>query len=131
MQRWGKFQQRRAKARAKARQRLGLYAACRKTARKIFLSRFISGLRLAERNGYVAIAHVMSFEAFTAWLKTRRSATSHEIVNGRFVGRCETCGIAARLVIDHCHKTGLPRALLCQRCNTADHVSVKRSPLRT
>ena len=39
-------------------------------------------------------------------------------------GRCEICGIHQaelnyHLVVDHCHKTGKIRGLLCKRCNSA------------
>lgn len=32
-------------------------------------------------------------------------------------GRCRICNKAAALVIDHCHKTGKVRGLLCHHCN--------------
>lgn len=32
-------------------------------------------------------------------------------------GRCAACGVKASLVVDHCHRTGVVRALLCDRCN--------------
>lgn len=32
-------------------------------------------------------------------------------------GRCAACGESHKLVIDHCHKSGKVRALLCDRCN--------------
>lgn len=38
-------------------------------------------------------------------------------------GKCKICGIAAKdamwgvLVVDHCHKTGKIRGLLCNSCN--------------
>lgn len=32
-------------------------------------------------------------------------------------GNCACCGESAKLVIDHCHKSGKVRALLCDRCN--------------
>lgn len=32
--------------------------------------------------------------------------------------KCACCGEERDLVVDHCHKTGAVRALLCQRCNT-------------
>lgn len=35
------------------------------------------------------------------------------------VERCETCGSEEPLVIDHCHKTGLVRGMLCRTCNLA------------
>jgi hypothetical protein len=39
-------------------------------------------------------------------------------------GRCaicgtESCATGKRLAVDHCHKTGKIRGLLCQACNTA------------
>lgn len=32
-------------------------------------------------------------------------------------GKCAACNEPAKLVIDHCHKSGKVRALLCDRCN--------------
>lgn len=32
-------------------------------------------------------------------------------------GHCAICGRSAALVIDHCHKTGLVRNLICDSCN--------------
>ncbi len=33
---------------------------------------------------------------------------------------CEMCGRARRLVLDHCHDTGLLRGWLCQSCNVME-----------
>lgn len=39
-------------------------------------------------------------------------------------GTCAICSsIRERLVIDHCHRTGLVRGLLCHGCNTAEGLS--------
>ncbi|WP_437582725.1 endonuclease VII domain-containing protein [Paramicrobacterium sp. CJ85] len=32
-------------------------------------------------------------------------------------GKCPICDRSVPLVIDHCHRTGKVRALLCDRCN--------------
>lgn len=34
-------------------------------------------------------------------------------------GRCDICGSTDRLVIDHCHATGVVRGLLCHQCNVS------------
>lgn len=43
-------------------------------------------------------------------------------------GRCAWCGTgkAQKLVEDHCHMTGLTRALLCSHCNTIEGKSADR-----
>lgn len=42
---------------------------------------------------------------------------------------CLLCGAEDHLVIDHCHKTGKVRALLCSPCNTAFGL-LKEDPIR-
>ena len=36
----------------------------------------------------------------------------------RLVGPCDLCQTPAKLYVDHCHKTGFVRGLLCPSCNT-------------
>lgn len=33
-------------------------------------------------------------------------------------GRCAICGRRRKLVVDHCHDSGVVRGLLCRECNT-------------
>lgn len=37
----------------------------------------------------------------------------------RFGGKCGVCGGSNRIEIDHCHKTGKVRGILCRNCNHA------------
>jgi hypothetical protein len=41
-----------------------------------------------------------------------------ETMNREQKGKCAICGYAGKLVVDHCHKTGRVRKLLCASCNT-------------
>lgn len=34
-------------------------------------------------------------------------------------GSCEICGVETKLVVDHCHKKGVVRGLICGHCNSA------------
>lgn len=50
------------------------------------------------------------------------SAEQYAEMVARAKGRCELCGdppSSRGLGIDHCHRTGIVRGLLCTRCNTA------------
>lgn len=37
----------------------------------------------------------------------------------RSSGKCEVCKLSKKLYIDHCHKTGVVRGMICHHCNSA------------
>lgn len=59
------------------------------------------------------------------WLEQYYHITveQYEALNDKQGGVCAICGQANRrgdrLCVDHCHKTGKVRGLLCMKCNTA------------
>lgn len=67
-----------------------------------------------------------------SWCRACRSSYRNEINRGKFRGnisdddlrelkstckRCIICGSDSALVVDHCHKTGTVRGILCSNCN--------------
>lgn len=52
-------------------------------------------------------------------LAKKLGVSEQEVVAGieKAKGRCEICGEEAKLVIDHDHKTGKFRGMLCGACN--------------
>lgn len=65
-------------------------------------------------NGYASICRPCASLASTA----SRYGLSRDRLSELRSGSCAICGRAARMVIDHCHKTGKVRDALCQRCNS-------------
>ena len=57
---------------------------------------------------------------FRARLKRKYGMTPADLEAMRHAhdGRCAICGVAGDLNIDHCHRTGRVRGLLCASCNT-------------
>lgn len=60
------------------------------------------------------------------WLKKAYGMTPEQYIElfDKAHGRCQICGIHQaeldyHLVVDHCHKTGAIRGVLCKRCNSA------------
>jgi len=56
-----------------------------------------------------------------------------QLANNR-EGKCEICGHIKFLVVDHCHKSGVVRGLLCQQCNSVlgyakDDISVLQNAI--
>ena len=52
----------------------------------------------------------------------RLGITMEDVESLLSINQCESCGSEEdkiNLVIDHCHKTGNVRGLLCRRCNVA------------
>lgn len=63
-------------------------------------------------------------EQHALWSKINRlkkeyglSLTAHDAMLSQQNGRCKICYEASPLVVDHCHKTGKVRGLLCEPCN--------------
>jgi hypothetical protein len=51
--------------------------------------------------------------------KYRITREQYEWIREKQNGSCAICGRRKRLVIDHCHKNGKVRGLLCSACNSA------------
>lgn len=59
---------------------------------------------------------------YKANLKWRYKLTDDEVDFIVNQARCEICGTdgeGRKLVVDHCHREGFTRGILCQRCNVA------------
>lgn len=58
-------------------------------------------------------------QARNAYLKRKYGITLDDFfrMHDEQRGRCAACGEERPLVVDHCHKTGAIRLLLCDRCN--------------
>jgi hypothetical protein len=71
----------------------------------------------------MSLCKVCNADAHRRWLlKTNYpgfSLEQFELMVDVQGGLCACCGKASKLVVDHCHKTGRIRALLCHSCNTA------------
>jgi len=51
--------------------------------------------------------------------KGRHGLTKKEATTFTLNKECEICGKTDRLIVDHCHTTGVIRGVLCGQCNTA------------
>lgn len=58
------------------------------------------------RDRHYKIKYGISLEEYNIMLELRNS-------------KCEICNKEKKLYVDHCHKTGKIRGLLCSSCNTA------------
>ena len=45
-------------------------------------------------------------------------------------GKCAICGALGRLCVDHCHKTGKVRGLLCSQCNYSLVGAIEKNGLK-
>lgn len=52
------------------------------------------------------------------WERSTYGASKEDIIKALGYDGCLICGSVHRLHIDHCHKTGKVRGLLCSNCNT-------------
>lgn len=53
-------------------------------------------------------------------MKTQYGITPEDLVRmtAEQGGKCLLCELKRKLVVDHCHKTGKVRGLLCRQCNS-------------
>jgi hypothetical protein len=63
------------------------------------------------------------------------SRTDYEALGKAQRERCPICKRATKLVVDHCHRSGKVRALLCDRCNrllgvAGDDVALLQASIR-
>lgn len=55
-------------------------------------------------------------EAWRAWPLPEAGTTLRKWQ----AGRCAWCGEKTALIVDHCHRTGLVRGMLCRSCNNGE-----------
>jgi hypothetical protein len=80
--------------------------------------KWYSARKKAIKRQYQAIA--LPLNQFVMWYKTALATNNNQ---------CQWCGETwpvLDLVVDHDHKTGLPRALVCNACNLAEGLGLRR-----
>ncbi len=96
----------------------GRRSACAECERDRYRERFKANPESLRASWRAASARYVD-RGLVRWKKYGLSAEQYaELVAGQN-GRCLICGDAPEeLVVDHCHKSGYVRALLCGTCNT-------------
>ncbi len=77
-------------------------------------AQFVYAMRYASRSEF---RHV---RAMSVGERLAYRSDVQDIIHRR--ERCELCGFNYKLCVDHCHYTGLVRALLCRSCNIREGV---------
>ena len=72
-------------------------------------------IRTWRRNGDLKKHFGISLDQYNEMLEAQGFVCA--ICNLPETQKCSTTGVVYKLAVDHCHKTGKVRALLCSRCN--------------
>lgn len=77
-----------------------------------------NGIPVRVKNGK-AVCRVSNREQRRKYVRKPHGLTLNEAARVRENAECWICQSTTKLVVDHCHSTGVIRGVLCSNCNTA------------